>query len=217
MSASVRLDQQEFQRTFQKLASLSPSELSVFTNFTLRDIAIDAKERTPIADRGKILSDLGATMTSQKIVKGKTRRRYKYSPTPLVYAIINARRAAAGKPAIPRDEMATAAKKMIASRLRAVGSLRSGWSRAIGILIGAFGGSDGPRIRMTSNASPAKPGWSPTATLEYRETVDRGHGREVDGRVIAALEGAFATKQANMAKRIEDKLTGIAKRAGAIK
>ena len=210
---------EDFDRTLKELAAKTSRSLDVFMNSRMLHIAKHARVKTPIASRDKIQTDLGATTRSQKVVKGKIRRRYKYSPTPVVYAIINARRRKAGQPPLERGEMAKAARKLISSRLRAVGSLASGWNRAIGILASAVrtsAGSYGPKVKMQSEATIAKPGFSPTVTMTYRETVQGGGGRQVDPRVVNALDSGFNKEKGEMLNQLSKHINKVAKQSGAI-
>jgi hypothetical protein len=220
MSANFRVDISGFVEPLRKVAASSPLPLSQFITKRLYFVGKEAQRLTPIASRPKIQTDLGAELTRARVSKnGKIRRTYKYSPTPLVYALMNARRRKAGKPPIPRAEMASAAKKLIASRLRAVGSLRSGWTRGIvqlGKNVGQFLGFDGPRIKNASIGVPARPGWNPQASLEYRLTVGHGGGRSIDPRVTPALQGGFEKEKAELISKLEKEVGGLLKKAGAL-
>lgn len=215
----MRVDQSEFQRTLRAAAARTSRSLPVFMDSRMLHILKEASAQTPIADRSKIQSDLGATLRSQKVdKKGKIRRRYKYTPTPAVYAIVNWRRAKAGLPPVPKGEMADAAKKLIAGRLRAIGSLRAGWKRAIGILAASVKAGitgEGPAIKSASRATPAKPG-NPTTQIEYRMVVDRGNGAQIDPRVIQAMDSGFASEQSQLIKHLEDHVRADLKSVGAL-
>lgn len=212
-------DMRKFQEDFRRVAAASSRPLDLVVNSTMWGIADEAKRRTPLADRAKIQFDLGATLQSERVnKKGKTVRRYKYNPTPVAYAIVNWRRRKAGQPPIPRGEMAAAAKKLIVGRLRAVGSLRAGWSRALGILAASFHWSvdrSGPRIKQASTATPAKPGWKPEARLEYRLVIQNG-GKQIDPRVATALDGGFQKKGREFVTKLESELKKSLRQAGAL-
>lgn len=210
-------DLRKFQEDFRRLAASTQRPLHTFTNSRLWHVAEEAKRLTPVADRAKIQSDLGATIQSERVdKKGRTRRRYKYSPTPVAYAIVNWRRRNAGLPPIPRGEMASAAKKMIAGRLRAVGSMRAGWARGMAALASAFGKSgdrSGPRIKQPSTATPARPGWKPQATIEYRLTVNDG-GKKIDPRVAVATDGGFRKEHGQILGQLEKQVKKSWREAG---
>jgi hypothetical protein len=221
MNPRFQLDQSEFTDTLKRVADLSGRKLGDFLTSRLYHISKEARDQTPIASRTSITSYLGATLSRQKLAKnGKVRRTYAYHPTPVVYAIINARRRMAGLDPLERGQMASAAKKFIASKLRAVGSLRNGWSRGIGILAKAVREpftKEGPPIKLPSDASPAKQGFRLSAMINYRVTVPKnGGGREVDPRVMRALESGFAKENREMIKHLDAKMNEIAKQAGAI-
>jgi hypothetical protein len=220
MRTTFRIDKTEFQRDFRRLASETKRGLPLFTNSRLLAIAKDAQENTPEANRGAIGEYLGASIQSERInSKGRTVRKFSYKPTPVVYAIINARRKKAGVAPVPRNQMAAEAKAFIASKFRAVGSLKSGWTKAIGILAQSvaqsLGGLSGPRVKMNSRAKPATEGWNPTATLEYRETVERAGIRFIDSRVELALDAAFEKEHGEILRQLDKHMNGVASKAGA--
>jgi hypothetical protein len=221
MSLRFSVDQTEFSDTVKRVAELSGRKLPDFVNSRLYHVAKVARDKTPVASRQSITSYLGATLTRQSQGKGgKVRRTYKYHPTQAVYAILNARRRMAGQLALDRSEMETAAKKFIASKLRAVGSLRNGWARGLGILAAAIKQPftrEGPPVKMASEASVARRGFNLSAMINYRVTVAKnGGGRGIEPRVTRALEDGFAAENREMIRHLENKVAEIAKEAGAL-
>jgi hypothetical protein len=220
MRTTFRVDKTEFQRDFKKLASETKRSLPLFINSRMLAIAKSAREGTPEANRGSMAAYLGATIKSERVnSNGRTVRRFNYRPTPVVYAIVNARRKKAGIAPVPRGQMADEAKKFIASKFRAVGSMKSGWTMAIGILAQAvsqsLGSMGGPRVRMASRAKKAVDGWSPGATVEYRETVERAGIRFIDARVEASLDAAFDKEHGEILRHLDKHMNNVAAKVGA--
>lgn len=219
MSASLKFDQREFQTTLRRLAGMSSRALPVFLNSTAKDVAEHARAMTPAADRAKIQAELGATLISQKVdKKGRTRRRYGYSPTKLVYALVNARRRRAGNPPVVGSEMERESKKLIATRLRSIGLMKAGWNAIIGKLAFAAKAAYqrvGPNVKARGEARVARDGFNPSVEMTYKVIAD-GAGKQIDPRVIAAAGAAFAKKQGEMVRRLEDKMKETARKAGAI-
>ena len=218
MNEVFRVDQKEFQTTLRTLAANTSHSLDVFLNSRAFSVVKEARAQTPIADRQKIMTELGATLVSQKTdKKGRIRRKHSYKPTKVVYAILNARQRRNRMPPYPKSEIAMYAEKLIAGRLRAIGTLRSGWTRALAILAGKIFASvegGGPRVRQPSTVVPAKPGWSPFVEIQYRETVSNGLTKQIDPRVVSALEGGFAKEQGEMLSHLEQKMQGVLKKSG---
>ncbi len=220
MSANLFVNEREFTETLRKAAAATSRTLGSFMNSRAYYLGKRAMDHTPIASREKISADLGAELKSEKVdKKGKLRRRYSYSPKPVVFGIINARRRKAGEAALTGQGMATAAKKLISGRLRAVGSLKSGFVRGLAKLAAAAHLSfskSGPNVKMVGEASPAKEGFSPTASFTYRVTVGNGAGRHVDPRVESATQTAFAEDKAELIRHLESKMKDTLKKAGAL-
>jgi hypothetical protein len=223
--ASMRLESSEFQETLKQLASMSERELSVFLNSRMLAIGKEARDQTPKSSKEQIEHDLMVSGYALRYTKKGDRLMKKSKGAaifggPRIYNIINAKRKKAGEKPIAGEEMATAAKKLLASRFRAVGALRSGWTRAIGIIGQAIGmeiDRSGPLIKQPSVASPAKPGWNPEVSLEYRETIQPAGGqKQIDPRVVAALESGFHKEQGEMEQHLAKKLEEIARKAGAL-
>lgn len=225
MSASFRLDDSEFQRTLKELAARSTRELPVFLNSRLLAIAKNAQAKTPKTERSTIEADLNVVGYLLNYTKAGDRLKKNSKGSAVfggkrIYALVNAKQKRLGQKPIPRMLMAGVAQKFLNRRLGASGTLRAGWSRAIGILGAAIKQAisfdRGPSVKMSSKASPAKDGWNPEASLEYRENVEPILGlRMVDPRVVSALESAFQAEQVEMRKHLEEKLNEIATKAGA--
>ncbi len=219
MSSTLKIDDKEFTATLRKIVVNSSREISTVINSRAFHLGKKAMENTPIASRSKIQSDLGATVSGEKLdKKGKVRRRYSYKPTKIIYKIINSRRIKRGEKPLFNSEIDKEAKALISRRLKAVGSLKSGWLRAIGILGFASKQSfiqAGPRVKMSSQATVAKPGFSPEASLTYRVLVGEGSSKSIDPRVVSATERAFNQERQEMVLHLEKKLRETFKKSGA--
>jgi hypothetical protein len=220
-----RFDQSSFDRVKNELASISTRELPVFLNSRMLSIAKDAQSKTPKVERSTIENDLSVVGYALNYTKAGDRLKKNSKGRALfgsqrIFALVNARQKKLGLKPISKYMMAAAAQKFLNKRLGASGTLRAGWSGAVGKLAAAikeavFGGS-GPRVKMSSTAIPAKDGWSPRVSIEYRENVEPIPGiRMVDPRVVIALESAFAREESEMKRHLEQKVNEIARKAGA--
>jgi hypothetical protein len=223
MNPTFKVDMNEFQRTLKSLAATTSRSLPVFMNSRMLNVISEARRRTPVADRGKIMSDLGATLKSERTnAKGRKVRKYSYAPVPVVYKILNARRRAKGLPMLFNKDILPAAKSLIAARLRAVGSLRSGWTQAIGILaavVNKVADKSGPRVKQPSTAKVARDGFNPTAEVTFRLTTQSSmshQGQQIDPRAEDALRAGFAREHAEMISHLEKKVREAAQKAGAL-
>lgn len=202
----MTLDTAQFNATLRKYLAVSTRSLTEAINEKMFFILAEAQKETPLADRAKIESELGATTTERIGKSGNVRRKLSYTPTKLVYKLVNRR-----QPGLSGAETEKAARKLIASRLRAVGSLRAGWSAALkkfGQVTGRFGVSSGlPRVKRGSEASPAKDGVKAQAEAVYN-LMQQGAGGslEIDPRVSMALEKSFASEAQSMEGYLERKL-----------
>lgn len=214
MSASLKVDQREFNATMHKLAQFTSRDMPVFLNSRLYHVAKKARTNTPAADRQKILSDLGGTLVSEKMGKRGMRRKYAYKPTKLVYKLVNAARIRSGLYPLFDSSIDAHARKFIAGRLRSVGTLKAGWNRALGILgaaIRQFAGKEGPNVRGNSKAKPAVAGKYPQSELEY---VLRTNNK-IHPSVVRALDLAFNQERAEMLAHLDKKMNEVARKAGA--
>jgi hypothetical protein len=218
MTPTIKFNLPQFQADLQKAVAFTKRPLDKFVSSRLLHVAKTARENTPVASRSKIQSELGAAISKERVnSKGRTVRSYKYKPTPLAYALVNWRRKNANKPPIPRKAMKSAARKLITARLRAVGSLKAGWTRALGILASSVGAAidrTGPKIKNASTAQPAKPGWRPEARMEYKLTISDGGARQIDPRVVSALEKGFAKEHGELIAHLEKRVKQSLREAG---
>lgn len=204
-------DDSDFQKYLKLQSSLTSRTQSEVLNRTGLDIANFAYKLTPVGSREKIQADLGASVVSTRVnKKGKTVRRYKYTPTPVVYLIVNGQRKRKGLPPIHRADMKVAARKLIAGRLRAINSLKSGWVGTIRdfIRVTRQGSiiSDSRPVKQKGYAVPAKQAVKAVAELVYRLTIKKENRSFIDPRVETALADAFRAKTADMKGYCDRKL-----------
>lgn len=206
MSGHMTIDSTAFNATLRKYLAVSTRSLTDAINEKMFFILDRAQKQTPIGDRSKIEAELGATTTERVGKSGKIRKKISYTPTKLVYKLVNRK-----TPGLTRADIEPAAKRLIAARLRAVGSLRAGWSNALrkfGQVTGRFAGSTGlPKVKRGSEARPAKDGLKAQAEAVYN-LLQRSDGKTlvIDPRVESALASAFAAEAASMESYIERKL-----------
>lgn len=124
----------EFNKAAEQCIRESERTYPQFINGQLLAVASRALKATAAASKDRIAVEMGQVATS---IKG--RRIYRTDTASLAHRIINARRARAGLPLIWGNELDQAARKMVASRLRAVNFIRSGWIYAIRTLARAVG------------------------------------------------------------------------------
>lgn len=220
MSASLKVDDREFTETLRNAAAASSRDLPLFINSRALHVGKRARDHTPLGNKSKIQEDLGATVVSEKVdKKGRIRRKYSYKPVKIVYKIINARRIKRGEKPLFNTEIDSLAKTLISKRLRAVGSLKNGWSRALGMLGFAVKESipkDGPRVKQSGYAEIAKAGFSPQAALVYRLAIGERSNQHIDPRVETATATAFTEEKAEMISHLESKMKETLKKAGAM-
>jgi hypothetical protein len=169
-------------------------------------IAQRAYDLTPIAKRSRILETFNVSQSERVIARGKRagkiRRTTNYSGlNRSAFAIMNWGRRKKGLPAVRGADALRAVKKMIAARLRAVGSLKSGWVGGIlqlrQMISGAFAPLSGYKPKNQGSAKPAKVGRSPVAEVAYRLAIRKKSSEKIDPRVTAALQQAFNDEAAD--------------------
>lgn len=206
MSMSFNVPTESFNATLRKYLGMTTRSIAEALNEKMFFILKKAREHTPKADASQIMQQLGATSTERVSKKsGKIRRKISYKPTQLVYKLVNNK-----TPGLSRTEIGPAVRKFIASRLKAAGSLKSGWNSAVaryGIATGRFSSKEGPRVRQNSKAIPAKDELRSLAQSEYRYTSQDKEGKfYLDSRVEHALSRAFHEEEQSMKTYIERKI-----------
>ncbi len=125
-------------RAINRLIPFTEKTGPEIVNQRLMNVGGRAANKTPMADKVKIISELGEVgrkirVTKKgKLVRGK--RVYAKSArkdAPLAALIINSRRKKAGKPGLYGKQMTSAVKRMIGGKTRSVGFEKSGYFRGI--------------------------------------------------------------------------------------
>jgi hypothetical protein len=207
---TLSVNSEEFVKALRQYVAVRLKEpLAEIVNRKMLYILSGARKLTPLGDRGKILSDLGATSTQKTSKSGKVRSSNKYNQNSSAVNIVQWRRKMRGLPPLTQAEAKKEAAKMTGKRLKAVGSLKSGWVKAIRTLSRAVKEaveSSGPNVKQAGSATIAKDGWSPEAIAEYTLTVGTGESRKIDPRVEAAVQESMAKETASTLAYIEQKL-----------
>lgn len=201
----VEIDTKAFDEAFRKYrAARLDKDYPYVAHRALRNVLMRSVPKTPKADPSKIAHAMGQIATVTSIIKkgrraGQKRvlRLYSFKDT-LATRIINARRKKAGQEYLHGQELETAAKKMIAARMRASGFIRSGWLPAIKRLRSLTKQAEMPRDagriygQEKGYLVPAKIGKVFSAT-------EAGNSAKASGRVgQQALEAALAEVATDM-------------------
>jgi hypothetical protein len=209
----------------KRIAVASKRTIPEVINTRAYFVSKKARDLTPVGSRDAIENALGVSGYALNYTKKGDRLKKHSKGAALfsggnIYALVNYWRKKKGGGPVSRSEMAAAAQKFLTRRLRAVGSLKNGWSGAVGKLAAAAHQTftrEGPSVKMGGRATPAKPGWDAKVEFEYREAISSGQsGRHIDVRVVSALDRAFADEQKEMVPHLEEKMTKAMKEAGAM-
>ncbi len=212
---STGLDTSQFQAALNSYLPKVPASLAETLNKKLFYIARGASRLTPVSQR--VEHDVGvlAYTTTRSRKTGKTKKGkavFGIGTGNRFAMIINARRAKAGLPGIPKADMAGAVKRLIAARLRSKGTEKAGWIGAIRKLARAVGESsfspDRVSVTNKSLATVAKDGWTPSADLTYRIISTTTNRKQyIDPDTEKALQTAFNDEARSMleflAKRMQ--------------
>lgn len=195
MSPTITIDTIQFKTALKQYLEVTKKTLPDVMNQKALYIAKGAYEETPVADKSKIMKLFGV---GPKVKGVKTK--YDYSKMNTSAENIYLWRLKQANKDIPADYKKRALK-MVQNRIKAVGSLRSGWKKAISILAGAVNEmvvAQGPPIKTPSTAKPATPGFNPTSTFTYRTVIERGGQKIIDPRCFQALQSAFDKEAKSM-------------------
>lgn len=205
MSVTLIIDSKQFDSALKLYRQASKRDLSYILNRAGANIAFKAIQYTPKADAKKIENQLRAQTGSRiagkrgilatpKSPKAASRRGI-YKATPLAFRIVGAKLARKGTNIQSefgsRGDVDAYINKIIASRKRTVGFLKSGWFAAARAFQGAIKGnagskfkgaldfgtqkgtytlavpSDSPIAMLTNSAVNPKSGTSPDALIKY--------------------------------------------------
>jgi hypothetical protein len=212
-------DASQFNDALSRYMALTPRALEDVINKKTAMIIMDARAATPIADRSAVEAAFQVHTVERIGKSGKVRRKIVKNPTtaPLPVGLIVWRLRQLGKPIPSNAELQDLARKLPGARLRAIGSLRSGWKRSLGTMLRAAqlsGDTSGPRVGKPGKATPAEPGWDPVANWEFNLAANPPGqpprpgtaGLQIDPRVEQALGDAFTRETASMEDYIRQKL-----------
>lgn len=214
MKPGIHIDSALFQRTLDEYAKHSKRDMATLVNQKAYSILLKAAGMNRVADKGKIISELGQQSTAiraQKVritkagvKRGKMITERIYSPA--LYAIVRWKAAKSGRK-IQASEMEGAARKELARRVKSVSFMKSGWLAAISNIAASIGKQRKVRKGFGSS-TPAKPGASPSASFwntsfnKPSNTTDKRPTRWAED----ALRGGFLAEMQNMRQRIAAKL-----------
>lgn len=199
----------KFNAGLLKYHQVSKSDLASIINRRLLFVNKTALRLTPRANAAQIDHDLRVERTQI----GKTGRRLKRAK--LVRAtraesIIQGSRLKRGEKPLDDAQLKTAVRRLIASRRRAVGSLKRGWVKPIIILSRAsktFTPIEKlPNVKQRGRAWPARAGWHPVATSQYSLRIERDGQMVVHPRVQAAAIQALRIETKEMGREVGRRL-----------
>lgn len=210
---SAILDDSEFQKTLGEYVAKCPDDLERVINRKMYFILRGAWERTPEATREKIeraLNVVGYKLKRSKKTGKVSRGRNIVGEASILYLIVQSRRAKAGLKGLYGKAMQKAASALAGARLRASGTAKRGWLRAL-LAFANRSKSSMPSDAFTGRApkgrgdgKPAEAGWNPTAEASYEVLIDRQS--RFDPRLETALQASFDAEEASMKKYLEDEL-----------
>ncbi len=220
-AVSFKVNTAEFQRTLRRYREFSKRDLATIVNTKALFIARRALRETPKADKAKIAKELGRIIKTGKNA-GKLRlAKGSQHDAPLAALIIN-KRLGTGR-GLRGEAMAKTIRSFIASRMRSIAFLKSGWIPAIKALSPFAELRGAPRQgpapvqygRPKGSGTPARGStWNPKAIIENAA----GDNKENRGALITyggpALQAAVDAETASMKEYIGRKLTESAAKAG---
>lgn len=221
---TLTIDTRQMQAALAQYLEHSRHSTAFVLNRKLFFIAKRAYDLTPVGKRQHILETFNVSQRERVVAKGrhagKVRRITNYSGlNRSAFRIMNWKRRKAGKPSVRGAEALKEAKKMVASRLRAVGSLKSGWVRGIlklrRFLADAFVPLARHRLHRPGDATIARKGPNPTAEIAYRLVIKKKDGEKIDPRVIGALQTAFDAEAADTLRHLAETLQKDANKVNA--
>jgi len=215
MNPTLTVNTTQMEAALREYMKTSRHSIAFVLNRKLFHIARRAYDLTPVAKRDSILRTFNVEQTERVVAKGrhagKIRRKTNYSGlNQSAFRIMNWKRKKSGKATLRGAEALRATKAMVASRLRAVGSLKSGWVGAIvrlkNILNETFLPPFKNRLNNPGTALPARPGPNPVSEVQYRLAINKRLSAKIDPRVVDALQKAFNAEAADTWRHLTAKL-----------
>lgn len=219
MKPTIHFDSTEMNRALEEYAKYSKRDMATLLNQKAYSILLKAAAQNRIADKGKIISELGQQATAirgQKIrvtkagiKRGKMITEKIFAPA--LYAIVQWKARKAGR-VIPSSDMEREAQKELSRRISSISFMKAGWLAAIGNVGAAIGKPSRQRKRKAFGSSiPAKPGTSPYVSFENTSFDKAQNTTDKDPTRWAreALQKGFSQEIATMRQRIAQKLARL--------
>jgi hypothetical protein len=131
METDVKLDMTEFNRALKQLADVQTRRTyPEFINGQMMMVCIKAIEFTEKADAEKIAHQMGQISRVEKVGKsGRKRviRKFKTDTSSFAHRLVNWMREKRGEKMIWGNELDQAARRLVASRMKHVAFIKSGW------------------------------------------------------------------------------------------
>lgn len=227
MSAKLTIAGNEMQQALKDYAKHSKRGLDELINQKSYSVLIKTAAQNRVADRGKIITELGQQATAiraQKVrftKKGVTRGKIVTERifTPALYTIVKWKAAKEGR-VIPASQLESEAKRELGRRLSAVNFMKSGWFAALEPIARAIGkplkkGNMKRAKRAFGGGEAAKfKGWKTVANFfntsfnRPSNTTDKQPTRWAEDALTLALQ----QETANMRERTAAKLQSLANR-----
>jgi hypothetical protein len=220
----ITIDTTEFDKTLNEYVATVPGDLEEILNRKMFFILKGAYDRTPEADKGAI--ERGLMVDSHSVSMSAKTGRYKkrkanFANSAAVFRIIQAARRRAGLKGLYGKSLGKAARALLGSRSRAVGTLRRGWTRPMDTFAKAArmsSPSSPGNVRGRGGGNAATPSFDPVAEAWYDVNINaRSRSKlvynpnastnpRIDPRVEAAFSAAFDREEQSMREYIERKL-----------
>ena len=231
MKPTLKIESAKMRAALRDYSKHSKRDLAELINQKAYSILIKAAAQNRVADRGKIIAELGQQATAIRAQKVKFTKRSGVKRGKLIteriypqalYAIVRWKAGKAGR-IIPASQMEAEAKRELGRRLSAVNFMKAGWFAALAPVARAIGkalraGNMRRAKRAFGGATPATfKGNSTAATFfntsfnKRENTTDPNPTRWAED----ALALAMSQETSNMRQRIAAKLAARAKRMGA--
>lgn len=203
-------------RALNEYVKHSKRDMATILNQKAYSILLKASAQNRVADKGKIIAELGqrstaihaqkVRFTKKGIKRGKMITEKIFSPA--LYAIVQWKAKRAGR-TVPRNEMEREAQKELARRVSSISFMKSGWLAALGKIGDAIGKPLRSKKRKAfGDSTPAKSSETPFVTFENtsfdkpQNTTDKNPTRWAE----EALRKGFSQELANIKNRIAEKL-----------
>jgi hypothetical protein len=220
---TVSIDTTKFAEQLRAYVDESRKDLAEIVNTKAFFISLKALRYTPAAKADMVRRELIAPRLAfrggAEARRPKGRKGLKAVRVPLLYLILQARRARAGKKGFYGAEMREKSEAMLRARGQAVGFEKAGWVWNLRHLApyvpSARDYAEAHNIRIgqtpTGRAEPAREGLDPTALILNRAWPKRQHAKvgalRLQTQMTNALQLAFDEETRSMRDYVNDKMT----------